>query len=62
MLGVPFEFYLDTNSMWKYQDLIKHLRTSFGYSKTFSSWLGDFYQQIQKSTETKDCLQMNYRF
>ena len=31
------EFYLDTNSTWKYHELIEHLRTLFESSKTFSS-------------------------
>ena len=41
------EFYLDTNSVWKYPELIEHLRTSFKSSKTFSSSVGDFYSHIQ---------------
>ena len=41
------EFYLDTNSMWKYHKLIEHLQTSFESSKTFSSFIGDFYSCIQ---------------
>ena len=31
------EFYLDTNSMWKYHELIEQLGTSFELGKTFSS-------------------------
>ena len=41
------EFYLDTNSMWKYHELIEHLRTSFESGKTFSSLVRDFYSCIQ---------------
>ena len=36
------EFYLDTNSTWEYQELIKHLRTSFESSITFSLLVSDF--------------------
>ena len=39
------EFYLDTNSMWKYEELIEYLRTSFESGKTFSL-VGDFYSCI----------------
>ena len=31
------EFYLNTNSTWNYEELIRHLRTSFEAGKTFSS-------------------------
>ena len=31
------EFYLDTNSTWKYHELIEHHRTSFESGETFSS-------------------------
>ena len=41
------EFYLDTNSTWKYHELVEHLRTSFESGKTFSSLVGDFYSCIQ---------------
>ena len=41
------EFYLDTNSTWKYQALVEHLRTSFESGETFSSLVGDFYSCIQ---------------
>ena len=42
------EFYLDTNSTWKYHELVEHLRTSFESGKeTFSSFVGDFYSHIQ---------------
>ena len=41
------EFYLDTNSTWKYHKLIEHLRTSFKSGETFSSLVGDFYSCIQ---------------
>ena len=41
------EFYLDTNSTWKYHELVEHLRTSFESGKTFSSLVGDFYSHIQ---------------
>ena len=41
------EFYLDTNSAWKYHELIEHLRTSFKSSETFSSLVGDFYTCVQ---------------
>ena len=41
------EFYLDTNSMWKYHELIEHLRTSFETGETFSSLVRDFYSCIQ---------------
>ena len=34
---VTLEFYLDTNSTWKYHELIEHLRTFFQSSKTVSS-------------------------
>ena len=41
------EFYLDTNSTWKYHELIEHLRTLLESSETFSSLVGDFYSCIQ---------------
>ena len=41
------EFYLDTNSMWKYHELIEHLRTLFESGETFSSLVRDFYSHIQ---------------
>ena len=41
------EFYLDTNSIWKYQELIEHRTTSFESGKTFSSLGGTFYSHIQ---------------
>ena len=40
------EFYLDTTTTWKYEELIEHLRTSFESSETFSSLVGDFYSCI----------------
>ena len=48
------EFYLDTNSTWKYHELVEHLRTSFECSETFSSLVGDFYSRIQQPRETED--------
>ena len=41
------EFYLDTNSTWKYHELVEHLRTLFKSSETFSSLVRDFYSHIQ---------------
>ena len=41
------EFYLDTNSTWKYHELVEHLRTSFESGETFSSLVGDFYSHTQ---------------
>ena len=41
------EFYLDTNSTWKYHELVDHLRTWFESGKTFSSLVRDFYSHIQ---------------
>ena len=41
------EFYLDTNSVWKYHELIKHFRTPFESGKIFSSLVRDFYSCIQ---------------
>ena len=41
------EFYLDTNSTWKYHKLIEHLQTSFKSGETFSSLVRDFYSHIQ---------------
>ena len=41
------EFYLDTNSTWKYHELIEHLQTLFESGKTFSSLVKDFYSCIQ---------------
>ena len=41
------EFYLDTNSTWKYHKLIEHLWTSFESSETFSLLVRDFYSHIQ---------------
>ena len=48
------EFYLDTNSTWKYHELIEHLRTSFKSGETFSSLVVDFYSCIQQLQETED--------
>ena len=45
--GGVIEFYLGTNSMWKYHELIEYLRTSFESSETFSSLVRDFYSHIQ---------------
>ena len=36
------EFYLDTNSTWKYHELVEHLRTSFESGETFSSLVRGF--------------------
>ena len=41
------KFYLDTNSTWKYHELVEHLRTSFESGETFSSLVRDFYSHIQ---------------
>ena len=41
------EFCLDTNSMWRYHELIEHLQTLFESGKTFSSLVRDFYSHIQ---------------
>ena len=41
------EFYLDTNSTWKYYELIEHLQTLFESGKTFSSLVRNFYSCIQ---------------
>ena len=41
------KFYLETNSTWKYHELIEHLRTSFESGKTFSSLVRDFYSCVQ---------------
>ena len=41
------EFYLDTNSTWKYHELAEHLRTSFKSGETFSLLVEDFYRHIQ---------------
>ena len=48
------EFYLDTNSTWKYHELVEHLRTLFESSKTLSSLVRDFYSHIQQLWETED--------
>ena len=48
------EFYLDTNSTWKYHELIEHLWTSFESGKTFTSLVGDFYRCIQWPWEMED--------
>ena len=48
------EFYLNTNSTWKYEELMEHLRTSFKCGKTFSSLVRDFYSHIQQPQETED--------
>ena len=45
--GGAIEFYLDTNSMWKYPELIEHLRTLFESGKTLSSLVRDFFSHIQ---------------
>ena len=41
------EFYLDTNSPWKYEELIEHLRTLFKSCKTLSLLVRYFYSCIQ---------------
>ena len=41
------QFYLNTNSTWKYHELIEHLQTSFKSGETFSSLVRDFYSHIQ---------------
>ena len=47
-------FYLDSNSMWKYHELIEQLRILFESDKTFSSLVGDIYSHIQWSQERED--------
>ena len=48
------EFYLDTNSMWDYRELIEHPRTSFESGKTFSFVAREFYSCIQWPWKTED--------
>ena len=48
------EFYLDTNSTWKYHELIEHLRTSFASGETYGSLVRDFYSCVQQPQETED--------
>ena len=48
------EFYLDTNSTWKYHELVEHLRKLFESGETFSLLVGDFYSCIQRPWETED--------
>ena len=48
------EFYLDTNSTWDYQELIRHLKISIKSSKPFSSSVGNFYSHVQWPWETED--------
>ena len=36
------EFYLDTSTDWKYDDLTDHLKTSFPSWETFHSLIGNF--------------------
>ena len=48
------EFYLDTNSTWKYHELIEHFHTSFELGETFSSLVRDFYSHVQCPQEMED--------
>ena len=48
------EFYLDTNSTWKYHKWIELLWTSFISGKTFSSLVRDSYSHIQWPWEMED--------
>ena len=48
------EFYLDTNSTWKYKELIGHHSTSLESGETLSSLAGDFYNHVQSLKETED--------
>ena len=48
------ELYLDTNSTWKYHELIEHLQTSFESGETFSSLVRDLYSCVQQHWETED--------
>ena len=56
------EFYLDTNSMWKYQVLIEHLRTLFESGKTFSSLFRDFIAVYSDLRKQKISLPMSSKF
>ena len=47
-------FYLNTNSTWNYEELIRHLRTSFESCKKFRLLVGDFYSRVQWPWETED--------
>ena len=40
--------------MWKYHELIEHLRTSFEFSKTSNSLFRDFYSHVKWPLETED--------
>ena len=47
------EFYLDTNSTWRFTELLEHLRLSFEMDKSFSLLVGDFYNWSQHHKETE---------
>ena len=51
--GVVY-LYLNTNSTWDYEELIRHIRTLFESGKTLSLLVIDFYSKIQWPWETED--------
>ena len=50
------EFYLYTNSTWRYEELIEHLRTSFESGKTFNSLVT--FSDLRKWNQFADELQI----
>ena len=46
------EFYLTIYSTWDYEELIRHLRTSFESGETFGLLIRDFYTRVQWPWET----------
>ena len=50
------EFYLDTNSTWDNQELIRNLRTSFESGKTFRSLVSTFIAEFSSHGKQKTSL------
>ena len=56
------EFYLDTNSTWKYHELVEHLRTSFESGKLLARWSGISIAAYNDLRRQKISLPMSSKF
>ena len=56
------EFYLNTNSMWNYEELIEHLRTLFASGKHSAHWLEIFTAKYNDHRKQKMSLPMSCKF
>ena len=56
------DIYLDSNSMWDCQELIKHFRSSREFCKTFSSLVSDFTVDYNCHQKQKTSLPINCKY